>query len=138
MPKRTTTMMCSDCGFTSETTARKVHAARRPRCPKCGGPMNRPRDLRQGPVATSSTKKRRRTRKPKDADLRTDKTRERLSSENTVLWFGKHKGVAIRNVPTGYLRWMVENINRDSWRMEVLCGFIAEYLSKKRCGELAA
>ena len=26
-------------------------------------------------------------------------------------WFGKHKGVELTEIPTGYLRWMVDNFD---------------------------
>ncbi len=29
----------------------------------------------------------------------------------TICHFGKHKGLALRDIPSGYLKWCVENIN---------------------------
>jgi len=35
-----------------------------------------------------------------------------MSEESaTVAWFGKHKGLDLTEIPSGYLRWMVENID---------------------------
>jgi uncharacterized protein (DUF3820 family) len=34
-----------------------------------------------------------------------------VSERETVFWFGKHKGKDLSEVPSGYLRWMVENID---------------------------
>ena len=31
--------------------------------------------------------------------------------QETVFWFGKHKGKDLSEVPGGYLRWMVENLD---------------------------
>jgi hypothetical protein len=32
-------------------------------------------------------------------------------SSDTVAWFGKHKGKDLTEIPTGYLVWMVENMD---------------------------
>ena len=40
-----TTMVCRDCHSVQRLNASAMHAAKRPRCPKCGGPLNRPRDM---------------------------------------------------------------------------------------------
>lgn len=32
-------------------------------------------------------------------------------SKDTVAWFGKHKGKDLTEIPTGYLVWMVENMD---------------------------
>jgi hypothetical protein len=44
--KKTTTMACSDCGAQREISSSERYAAARIRCYVCGGPMNRPRDMR--------------------------------------------------------------------------------------------
>jgi len=44
--KQTTTVVCRDCGLKVELTSRERYAASRPRCTACGGPVNRPRDMR--------------------------------------------------------------------------------------------
>ena len=44
--KRTSAVECQDCRFTTRVTQNQLHAAARLRCPKCGGPMNRPLDNR--------------------------------------------------------------------------------------------
>ena len=40
-----TTMVCRDCNSVQRLNASAMHAAKRPRCQKCGGPLNRPRDM---------------------------------------------------------------------------------------------
>lgn len=30
---------------------------------------------------------------------------------DTICHFGKHKGLALRDIPSGYLKWCVENIS---------------------------
>jgi uncharacterized protein (DUF3820 family) len=34
-----------------------------------------------------------------------------MSEQETVAWFGKHKGKDLTEIPGGYLRWMVENFD---------------------------
>ena len=41
--KRTRTMKCSDCKRVFEMRAGELFRAARPRCPNCGGPLNKPR-----------------------------------------------------------------------------------------------
>lgn len=36
---------------------------------------------------------------------------EQESNSETVVWFGKHKGKDLTEIPGGYLRWMVENFD---------------------------
>lgn len=31
-------------------------------------------------------------------------------TENSKLTFGKHKGIKLRDCPTSYLKWMIENL----------------------------
>lgn len=33
------------------------------------------------------------------------------SNSETVAWFGKHKGKDLTEIPSGYLVWMVENMD---------------------------
>ncbi len=35
---------------------------------------------------------------------------EQESNSETVAWFGKHKGKDLSEMPSGYLRWMVESM----------------------------
>lgn len=34
-----------------------------------------------------------------------------MTERETTFWFGKHNGKDLSEVPSGYLRWMVENID---------------------------
>ena len=34
-----------------------------------------------------------------------------VSDDKKVFWFGKHEGKHLDDVPSGYLRWMVENFD---------------------------
>jgi DNA-directed RNA polymerase subunit RPC12/RpoP len=43
--KRTAPCVCSDCGSECEVRVGDLYKAARLRCPKCGGPINRKRDL---------------------------------------------------------------------------------------------
>lgn len=36
---------------------------------------------------------------------------EQESNSETTAWFGKHKGKDLSEIPTGYLVWMVENMD---------------------------
>ena len=56
---------------------------------------------------------------------------ERLSSPETMLWFGKHKGQKVRDVPRSYLQWLLNSkSDREHWRMEALKGFLRQYLAR--------
>ena len=33
--------------------------------------------------------------------------------DNTIIWFGAHKGKALANVPEGWLMWWYNNCNRE-------------------------
>lgn len=39
----------------------------------------------------------------------------------TVMPFGKHKGKAIENLPSSYLKWMAENFDEKDPTRRVLC-----------------
>lgn len=44
-PKRLTTMVCRDCKAIHKLKVGEMNAAARPRCPGCGGTLNRPKDM---------------------------------------------------------------------------------------------
>jgi uncharacterized protein (DUF3820 family) len=46
----------------------------------------------------------------------------------TTFWFGKYSGKKINEVPISYLKWMQENINAESSRMEKFMKTIDGYL----------
>jgi len=51
---------------------------------------------------------------------------------NSKLWFGKHRDVAIKNVPIQYLQWLVNNSQpAKSDRVTALCKFLRSYLKNK-------
>lgn len=37
----------------------------------------------------------------------------------TLFTFGKHKGVPIKDIPTGYLNWCLENVTWNKWNIEI-------------------
>jgi len=53
---------------------------------------------------------------------------ERLSKPETKLWFGKHKGMMVKDVPREYLRWLANQDNHRNWRMKTLVAYIRGYL----------
>jgi uncharacterized protein (DUF3820 family) len=81
-------------------------------------------------LPVSGKKKRRRRRDRKDKKVLAETiARKRLSSENTILWFGKHKGMRVGDIPRGYLWWLVQNHDQGrSWQMDMLCTFLQDYL----------
>lgn len=42
-------------------------------------------------------------------------------SEETKLWFGKHKDKPLKDVPESYLRWLVSLPPSASWQINALC-----------------
>jgi len=48
---------------------------------------------------------------------------------SSKLWFGKHKGKAIRDIPRDYLEWLVKQPEPTSWRLKRLRGFLVGYLA---------
>lgn len=55
----------------------------------------------------------------------------RLASPETKLWFGKHKGRKVREIPRDYLLWLLNTeSDRKHWRMEALKGFLRGYVEK--------
>lgn len=35
------------------------------------------------------------------------------SDGTTVMWFGEHKNKTIEEIPSGYLRWMVDELDNE-------------------------
>jgi len=50
-------------------------------------------------------------------------------SPNTVLWFGKHKDTAIKDVPLQYLNWLAKS-EHNNWRFVDLATYLRQYLRK--------
>jgi uncharacterized protein (DUF3820 family) len=49
-------------------------------------------------------------------------------SRHSVLWFGRHKDKAIRDVPRAYLAWLAGQPKGRSWRLEGLKLFLRRHL----------
>lgn len=56
-----------------------------------------------------------------------DKGHIEYNFENTIMGFGKYKGVKYKNIPSNYLTWFSNNSSDSS----IVCGFKEEL--KRRC-----
>jgi len=54
------------------------------------------------------------------------------TSSDTTIWFGKHKGMNIKDVPLSYLKWIYENFENDSLKMDKLLTEIGKLLKLKK------
>jgi len=52
-------------------------------------------------------------------------------SQNSVLWFGKHKETPIKDVPLNYLKWLVAQPTADTPNMKRLQLFLKRYIKKQ-------
>ncbi len=77
---------------------------------------------------TASEKKRGKKRKPRRRKKKAAKTTSGTWNANSKLWFGKHRDVAIRDVPLSYLRWFVSQPEPETWRLKRLRTFLVRYL----------
>jgi hypothetical protein len=51
-------------------------------------------------------------------------------SESFMVWFGKHKGRRIKDVPRSYLAWLVKaHTSGTSERMDALVSYLTVYLA---------
>ena len=81
--------------------------------------------IKQGKRPTGKRKRGRRHKKPAP--------KTGAWSQNTVLWFGKHKGQPLHEVPHNYLTWMASQPPHSSWRIAELCNYLRKtYLPQTR------
>ena len=50
---------------------------------------------------------------------------------NTVLWFGKHKGQPLCNIPQDYLVWLANSNSDRSWRISELQRYLRTWLATR-------